>query len=63
MKKVSFKSNKSYLSWNPEMDPVTEERLKLLSKSDFEIWRRLMHIVFMNRTAPVTFSKKKIEWI
>jgi hypothetical protein len=63
MDKDSIKSHKSYLSWNPEMDPVTEERLKLFSKSDLDNWRRLMHIIFMNRTAPVTFSKRKIEWI
>ena len=63
MEEDPLQSNSSYLSWNPEVDPVTEERLKLFSKSDLENWRRLMHIVFMNRTTSVTFSKRKIEWI
>ncbi len=62
MDKDAPKSHSSYLSWNPDIDPVTEERLKLFSKSDLEIWTRLMKIVFMNRTTPVTFSKRKIEW-
>ena len=62
MKKDPPKSNSSYISWNPEVDPVTEERLKLFSKSDLENWRRLMRIIFMNRRTPVTFSKRKIEW-
>lgn len=63
MNKDSLKIHTSSLSWNPDVDPVTEERLKLFSKSDLENWRRLMKIVFMNRKTPVTFSERKIEWI
>jgi hypothetical protein len=61
MNKDSLKLHTSYLSWNPDVDPVTEERLKLLSKNDLENWRRLMKIIFMNRKTPVTFSERKIE--
>jgi hypothetical protein len=62
MEKYNVNSRNSRLSWNPDVDPVTEERLTLFTKSDLEIWQRLMRIVFMNRTSPVTFSKRKIEW-
>ena len=62
MNKDTLKSHKSYLSWNPEVDPVTEERLKLFSKTDLENWRRLMNIIFMTRKTPVSFSKRKIIW-
>ncbi len=52
----------SRISWNPEVDPVTEERLALFAKSDMENWNRLMRIIFMNRRESVTFSKRKIKW-
>jgi hypothetical protein len=52
----------SRISWNPEVDPVTEERLALFAKSDLENWNRLMRIIFMNRRESVTFSKRKIKW-
>ena len=53
----------SRISWNPDVDPVTEERLALFAKSDQDNWKRLMRIIFMNRREPVTFSKRKIKWI
>ncbi len=52
----------SRISWNPDVDPVTEERLSLFAKNDLENWKRLMSIIFMNRRKPVTFLKKKIKW-
>jgi hypothetical protein len=52
----------SRISWNPDVDPVTEERLSLFAKSDHENWKRLMSIIFMNRRKPVTFLKRKIKW-
>jgi len=59
----NLNTNGSRISWNPDVDPVTEERLALFQKSDLENWKRLMRIIFMNRREPVTFSKRKIKWI
>ena len=57
------KTSTQRISWNPGVDPVTEERLALFAKSDLENWQRLMRIIFMNRPEPVSFSKLKIKWI
>ena len=59
-KDISLKGSR--ISWNPNVDPVTEERLSLFIKNDRENWKRLMSIIFMNRRKPVTFLKRKIKW-
>lgn len=63
MENDNIKTRISHISWNPDVDPVTEERLALFAKSDLENWKRLMRIIFMNRREPVTFAKRKIRWI
>jgi len=51
------------LSWNPQVDPILEERLMCINMTDSEYWDRMMKIIGISRSNPVTFKQRKIKWI
>jgi hypothetical protein len=53
---------KSSLSWNPEGDPQTEDRLRCMAMSDHEYWNAMMRLINVGRTTAVTFDKRIIKW-
>ncbi|MEQ8688656.1 MAG: hypothetical protein RIE86_25365 [Imperialibacter sp.] len=53
---------KSSLSWNPESDPQTEDRLRCMAMSDHEYWNAMMRLINVGRTTAVTFEKRIIKW-
>ncbi len=53
---------KSTLSWDPEVDPKTEDRLRCMAMSDHEYWNAMMRLINIGRTSPVTFAKRIIKW-
>lgn len=57
-----MKANKRKISWNPNVDPVVEERYRCINMSDMEYWESMMKLICMNRKGPVTFEKRKIQW-
>jgi hypothetical protein len=54
--------NKMHLSWNPNVDPETEDRLVFMKMSDAEKWKSFNKLILMNRKEPLTFHKRRIEW-
>jgi hypothetical protein len=57
-----MEKKKMYLSWNPEIDPETEDRLRWLNMSDPEKWKAINKLIMMHRKTPLTFHKRRIEW-
>tara|TARA_R100000027_G_scaffold67602_1_gene67112 strand:+ start:1397 stop:1606 length:210 start_codon:yes stop_codon:yes gene_type:complete len=59
----SIGKNKMRLSWNPDIDPETEDRLVFLAMSGPEKWQSLNRLILGNRKLPLTFHKRIIKWI
>lgn len=56
-------SNNKNISWNPSIDPETEDRLAFLKLSSQEKWKYMMGIVLANYPKKeVTYAKRIIEW-
>ncbi|CAD5248439.1 conserved hypothetical protein [Imperialibacter sp. EC-SDR9] len=53
---------KSSLSWSPESDPQTEDRIRCMAMSDHEYWNAMMRLINVGRTTAVTFEKRIIKW-
>lgn len=53
---------RSTLSWDPDVDPVVEDRLRCMQMSDEEYWNSMMRLLNLNRTEPITFEKRIIKW-
>ena len=56
---------KRALSWNPGVDPETEDRAAFLKLSHVERWNYIMEIVlatYPGGPEAVTFEKRQIEW-
>lgn len=51
-----------YLSWNPDIDPETEDRLRFMNMPDPEKWKCFNKLIMMHRKTPLTFDKRRIEW-
>ena len=53
------------LSWNPNVDPETEDRAAFLKLNSTERWNYIMAIVlatYPGGPEAVTFEKRRIEW-
>lgn len=53
---------KSTLSWNPNVAPDVEDRLRCTQMSDEEYWNSMMRLLNLNRKVPITFEKRIIKW-
>lgn len=54
-----------HISWNPDVDPETEDRLAFLKLSPQERWRHMMAVVMLTYPGGAhacSYSKRKIEW-
>ncbi len=59
------KQRKYSLSWNPDFEPETEDRLAFLRLSAQERWNHIMAVIlatYPKKNLPVTFHKRQIEW-
>jgi len=53
---------KSTMSWDPDVDPVEEDRLRCMQMSDEEYWNSMMRLLNLNRKEAITFEKRIIRW-
>ncbi|HNP19935.1 MAG TPA: hypothetical protein PKL31_15965 [Fulvivirga sp.] len=57
--------NKKSISWNPNIDSETEDRLNYLRLTPIEKWNYIMSVILLtypNTNKKVTFKKRIIEW-
>ncbi|MGB3588206.1 MAG: hypothetical protein WBA23_16775 [Tunicatimonas sp.] len=58
------KKSKRNISWNPDVDPETEDRLAYLALNPQERWDYMMTLILATYPKKlVTYDKRKIEWI
>jgi hypothetical protein len=62
-KQVSMKVRHG-ISWNPEQNPETEDRIQFLRLSQQERWNHVMDVILLTypKNKQVEYKKRIIEW-
>ena len=61
---MSGKSKRN-ISWNPDLDPVEEDRIAFLSMNAQERWDYIMELIlatYPGGLSALRYDKRKIEW-
>ena len=59
------KTSHRRISWNPDIDPETEDRLAFLKLAPEERWRHIMALIMLTYpggSKALSFNERKIEW-